>query len=188
MIALTIGEPEAAMSWMEFLSSLVGSLAWPVAAVIIACLFRSQISGLLDKVRTITWGDKIVDFGQKLDEIENASSEGPPPEKAERTSDDRFDRLLAISPAAAVIDAWNTVEAILFHIADARGYDIAPPRRTMEVIRAMERDGVISEPTAHTLHELRSLRNAAAHHGMVKPADAFRFKELTEHVIAGLHT
>jgi hypothetical protein len=33
------------IGWLDFIASLVGSVAWPLAAVVIAALFRSQIEG-----------------------------------------------------------------------------------------------------------------------------------------------
>lgn len=35
------------MSWLEFFATIIGSLAWPVAAVIVAVLFRKQLRALL---------------------------------------------------------------------------------------------------------------------------------------------
>ena len=49
MFELKIGVADKAMGWMDFVSSLVGSLAWPVAAVIMAAIFHKQIARLFDK-------------------------------------------------------------------------------------------------------------------------------------------
>ena len=55
MLELKIGSTDEGMGWMEFVSSIVGSLAWPVAAVIVAAIFHRQIAGLLAKVRKLNW-------------------------------------------------------------------------------------------------------------------------------------
>lgn len=36
------------MNWREFVASLVGSVAWPLAAVIALALFRRQVTALLE--------------------------------------------------------------------------------------------------------------------------------------------
>jgi hypothetical protein len=72
-IEVKLATAEKSMDWLQWSSSLVHSLAWPVAAVIIAFIFRDQISGLLSKIRKLSWGDKVVDFAEKLDELEAAT-------------------------------------------------------------------------------------------------------------------
>lgn len=47
VVQLVIGKPEkadAGMGPLEFASSVIGSLAWPFAAVVIAIIFRAQIA------------------------------------------------------------------------------------------------------------------------------------------------
>lgn len=133
-----VAEAHDAMGWLEFVAAMTGSLAWPVAAVVIACVFRSQISGLLAKIRKLTWGDKSADFTDQLDQIEAATltAEVPTPitEQAQEVDeanehrnaveakdnwrsglayklpDKRYQDLLTVSPEAAILDAWKPIE------------------------------------------------------------------------------
>lgn len=77
MLKLEVGEAEQGMGWLEFIASVVGSVAWPIAAVAIAVLFRKQIAALLNKIRTLTLGDAVVDFSEKLDKVETAAETAP---------------------------------------------------------------------------------------------------------------
>ena len=43
------------MSWREFVASLVDSLAWPVAVVVLVTLLRSQLAALLKSVGPLRW-------------------------------------------------------------------------------------------------------------------------------------
>lgn len=46
-----------AMDWLTFIASIVGSMAWPASALLIAFLFRSQIKLLLERVSSVSVGD-----------------------------------------------------------------------------------------------------------------------------------
>ena len=187
---MRIGEVASSMGWLEWTASIVGSIAWPVAAVIIAAFFRSQITNLLKKVRKLSWGDASVDFAEKLDEIESASrvaeAEATSAPKAPTTlPDERFTQLLQISPSAAVLDAWGAIETRLRTIAT----DLAPSASTYmprQMILLLFKRGVIPSAMREILLELSSLRNAAAHQREVSVTDAIRFREFALRAAAEL--
>jgi hypothetical protein len=41
------------MDWLQFIASVIGSLAWPAAAVILGFMFREQVRKLLDKMKSL---------------------------------------------------------------------------------------------------------------------------------------
>ena len=180
------------MSWLEWSSSVIGSLAWPVAAFCIALIFRSQIAALLDKIKRLSWGDASVDFSEKLDELESISREvraesapAPIPEALPPPPDDRFKQLLDLAPSAAVLDAWRPVESKLRSISA----DVDPgtrsyaPRQMMLMLLKL---GVISPSVHEMLRDLSGLRNAAVHQGDVTVTDALRFKNFSVEVLREL--
>ncbi len=121
MLELKIGPSERGMGWLEWSSSIVGSLAWPVAAVIIACLFRSQIAGLLAKLRKFSFGDAEIHFAEVLDNVEANFGQSREPDLREPLKDDRFQQLVEISPSAAILDAWQPIEARLQELGTKLG-------------------------------------------------------------------
>jgi hypothetical protein len=180
---------ERAMGWLDWSSSLVHSLAWPVAAVIIALLFRVQLRGLLAKVRKLTWGDKAVDFAEELDQLELASRQDTSRSKKEarpRPVHDRFESLLAISPDAAILDAWQPTEMLIDELADSLYAEGERRRGLIQNIDLLLSKGIITPPVARMLTELRKLRNVAAHQGGLSPADAYRFRDIAEEMTGAL--
>jgi uncharacterized protein YutE (UPF0331/DUF86 family) len=183
------------MTTLQFIASLVSSLAWPVAAFGIAALFRSQIKALLNKLRTLSFGGAQADFTEKLDklevkaEVEPPNEEQPPelvPEPHNLTT--RFDRLLEISPAAAILESWNDVEEAAMQAAHFRGVTIDAQTlpRTPSILT---KHGVIDSSTATMFSELRSLRNLAAHSNKeISVTDALRFQELASKVLRRLRS
>jgi hypothetical protein len=79
MLELKIGTAESGMGWMEFVSSMTGSLAWPVALVIVAILFRTHIVGLFRRVEEIGFGGATAKLGKELDKAEQIATTIPEP-------------------------------------------------------------------------------------------------------------
>jgi len=179
---------EAAMGWLNFIASLVSSLAWPVAAIVIALVFHRQIGGLLAKVKTLKWGEAAVDFSVKLDKAEgevevltgqtNDSSSQPPP-----VPSGRFHELLAISPNAAILDTWNEVERQIRALGTHHGL-IESPARPSRLGDDLVKTGVLPLGVHKMLVEMRQMRNAAAHGAETTPEDALRFFLLSQRTLA----
>jgi hypothetical protein len=53
---------EHAMGVLEFVSSMTGELAWPLAVVVVALLFRNQIRVLFSRLNEIGFGDARATF------------------------------------------------------------------------------------------------------------------------------
>ena len=200
MLEMKIGSSVSEMNWLEWSSSVISSLAWPVAAVIVACIFRAQISNLLKSVRKFSWGDKTLDFSGNLDKIENVSRTsfaGPLAEQPRKPlpPDDRFQQLLEISPAAAVLDAWIPVENKLrwigqdhmkaFNASQINSHMYRPleVRSMLGILLSQEK---IDKDSYVIISEMQNLRNSAAHQGDVSAVDAVRFRDLAGQVSAVL--
>lgn len=192
MIELKIGSAaEKSMGWLEWSASLAGSLAWPTAAVIIAIIFRGQIKGLLSKLRKLSWGDKIADFSDKLDEVEiqtksSAAPEEPAPLREQDIITERFVKLLEIAPGAAVLDAWIEIEKLIStlvnqHIGSTRithhGDKAVKRRGTITNLAALANTEVLPDELYRMLVSLQQLRNRAAHES-ISGQDAIRFQSL----------
>jgi hypothetical protein len=193
MVELKIGTADQGMDWLQWSSSIVSSLAWPVAAVVIACIFRSQIAGLLAKLRKLSWGDKVLDFADKLDRIETVSQTTTPADNEQEypapLPDMRFQQLLAISPSAAILDAWKPIELRLRDLSSHYDSGIGLQPRALTTRRVMEqlyKSGAISSGVYEMLRDLQGLRNAAAHQDEVTSTDAIRFQAFADKVMRAL--
>lgn len=192
-----------AMGWLDWSASVIGSLAWPVAAVIIAWLFRSQIAALLAKVKQVRWGDAVVDLSEKLDQIEavalEVKAEAAEEARDDATSlatippspvDDRFQNLLTLSPSAAILDAWLPIEQKIINLVAANPQissgQSKSSNNTYHNIKLLRDRGVISGVTYDLLRELQQLRNIAVHSEDVTIADAYRFKSFSDEVMRSL--
>jgi hypothetical protein len=118
------------VDWMEFVASVVGSLAWPIAVIVAAMLFRRQVGSLLDRLRRgevlgAKWdfGEGIADVESQLQVVEGAPT-GPvlgglSDEELARAPVGQFDRLAKEAdeyPTYVVITAWELVRGSLFDL------------------------------------------------------------------------
>jgi hypothetical protein len=170
--------------WLEFISSMVSSLAWPVAVVIIAFAFRTKLSDLLSKVQKISWGDASIDLAEKLDDAEAASKEIAEEivVREPAVPDDRFSKLVEISPSAAILDSWQRIERLLNERFVDEFLSGKRPISAHAVFRKLHREGKINSSTFNLLRELQQVRNIAVHEGEqgVTPTDAFRFYNMSK--------
>jgi hypothetical protein len=149
----------------QFVASLVSSLAWPVAVVIVAVVFRSPISEMIGRLEHVKsplfegWVKVAEEAHVALATIHPTAA--TPGKRGSLT--EKFSDLAAISPSGAVMTAWIEVEEVLNAKILAAG--VAEDKR-MYVPRSdvALRAGLISEQTAIAIRKLKDLRNFAAHH------------------------
>ncbi len=179
---------ETGMGVLDFIASMVGSLAWPLAAVVIALVFHKQVGLLLAKVKTLKWGEAAVDFTEKLDKVESAAAAIADQTDSHDSSSPaapsgRFHELLAISPNAAILDSWSEVENEIRKLGKHHGLTDSPARPS-RIGDELVKSGVLPIGIYKMLSEMRSMRNQAAHGAQTTPEDALRFYQLSQRTLA----
>ena len=62
------------MDTLEFIAALVEDLVWPLTLVLCIFVFRGPISNLLPFVQRLRYKDFVVEFSQKLDQVETQAA------------------------------------------------------------------------------------------------------------------
>ena len=178
------------MNLLEFFASIIGSLAWPVSAAVIALIFRSQIKALFGRLEELGYGEWKLKLAKDLEEAEEAAEALPPPPEVNQEnaspsnylSPDKFGQLVAISPNAAILDEWLEIEKRLYHMAEI--LDVSPERapNAVRIIDALKKNPDFPSSLVSLLSEMRQIRNFAAHSSKVSMDDAYRFKKLSDRV------
>lgn len=153
------------MSGFEFASSLVGSLAWPLVALIVAGLFRRQLSALLSRPLSslkagpleAVWDRQVAEVEAELPRI---SVEAPLSRGAADT--DRLREIARVAPAAAVLAAFALVEEQLRQLLMDSGEDVGQGGATQMARRALEA-GLVRPEAVKAVEGAAVLRNLAAH-------------------------
>ena len=147
------------MDGFTFTVEMTKSLAWPVAAVVIALLFRKRLSELLKTIKKGKIGSAEFEFERAV----NAVVESVPDLPATPTPAATI-QSAATNPRGAILEAWLKIQEQAFKLATVRNL-IAPgrPVAPFKVIQEVANTGLLSPRHAQALKELSQLRNRAAH-------------------------
>jgi hypothetical protein len=154
------------MDWKQFLASVIGSLAWPIAAVAIVYFFRNQIRVLIGHIEEIGAAGVKLKMAEKVEEAIDAG-EVVQAEKGLAAPDvvrldPSFLQLVRSFPEAALIQSFKELEALILKIRE-RMPDDRPFRNLYEVLKALEKLQFIPLSAVVLFQSLREARNAAAH-------------------------
>lgn len=131
------------MNWMEFISSIIRSIAWPIIVLIAVLLLKKPVSQLIIKIaelklKTVRYGDWELNFGEELDQVEtelnnsettHESSKDEGSKVVDKNSDSDlvgtitveenvdfiFQRLVYEAPYLAVIKSWIDLEEEIYN-------------------------------------------------------------------------
>jgi hypothetical protein len=149
------------MDWLTFIVELFKAAAWPIAAVVIALLFRAQLKALLSRLRKGKVGPAEFEFEESVKVLEDEAAQLPQPSSGMGTPSVQ---LVTSNPRAAILEAWLGVESAAQNLARARGYNSpSSSRNPLAAIRNLEKAKVLDSQQMGLFNELRSLRNQAAH-------------------------
>jgi len=182
------------MDWKQFFSSVISSLCWPIAAVLIVGLLRASLMGLIPKIRSFKYGDLHIDLGKELEavkaEISVQAAEASPPAAPPPTPAPTTMELAAQSPRAAVLVSWLEVEKEIDQALHNHNINLvtsfkASPAFKMNVLRDKH---VVNDQTVSTFKKLLDLRNQSVHltDVNISYSDAISMAELCEWLIQKL--
>jgi hypothetical protein len=149
------------MDWLTFIAEIVKALGWPVAAVVIALLFREQLKALLVRVRKGKLGPAEFEFEESVNSLKLEAaqlSQRPPESLSEETV-----ALLASNPRSAIINSWLDVEESMRALLRANGFAAPAVFSPMKIIKAVKSLSIVDPVYVEFTDELRQLRNRATH-------------------------
>lgn len=181
------------MDWKQFFASIISSLSWPIAAVLVVGLLRTSLMGLIPKIRSFKYGDLHIDLGKELEavkaEITEQNAEGEPPTAPPPPPTPTTIELASYSPRSAMLMAWRDVERAIDTVFKKHGLQISNTNHSVSLrMRVLREQNLIDEQTMSTFKKLYSLRNEAVH---VEPLeivyeDAISMAELCQWLIKKL--
>ena len=155
------------MDWLSFISSVVGSLAWPGAVIALVLILKKPIRELLPLLQRLKYKELEIEFGKRVEEVKEELALQLPPETALGPAGEEADaiaRLAEVSPRSAVLEAWRDVELAAMEGARRIGGETFRGKPlTLQAIRLLERNETLNRNVIGLLRDLRGLRNEAAH-------------------------
>ncbi len=169
------GTQEASVDWLSFIAELVNALAWPAAVLLIFAVLRAPLVRLIPLLERVKVKDFEFDFDRRLQEAAAEVDALPTATTTllpTATGDTALLRLAQSSPRAAILEAWIRLEAAASAAARQRNVTIRSSllRSPRELIQFLEGARVIDARQAAVFHDLRGLRNSAAHASNFTPS------------------
>ena len=184
------------MNGLEFIASVIASLAWPFAAVVLALAFRRSLSTLIADLSKLRYKSLELDFERKIEEITESAREIdlipehsealprlPPGELAAsgKTKDvlANASRVSGEFPSAAIAMAWSAVLDELILLANKSGQ--RPIGHPAHLIQDLTSRKLLPFELERVLLEMVELRDLIVH----RPQEAGRIspEKASEYVV-----
>jgi hypothetical protein len=156
------------MDALTFIAKLVEFLSWPSATVVLVLLLRGEIKDLFRYVKKLKAGPVEAEFEREVKELKATAEAQPqllPPPEGATPERQMLLQLVQINPRSAVLEAWRGVEEASLRVIQNKGFYV-PEREAnspLAVIRSLNKENVLSGEEIALYHDLRALRNQAAH-------------------------
>ncbi|MBZ6490562.1 hypothetical protein [Bacillus subtilis] len=197
------------MSWLEFISSIIKSIAWPIIVLIAVLALRKPVSQLILKLaelklKTVKYGEFEATFEDKLEDAESnvipvADTENSEEASSEVTDADRlFANIAEEAPHLGVVLSWQMLEFELNKAVKrlglyedlSQGVNIKRPSNTTQTIRYLMSQGYLNKKFYKSFKDLQLLRNYAVHRAdhdyLITFEEAIRYRKLTKTLIKEL--
>jgi hypothetical protein len=159
------------MNILEFASTLIGDLIWPIVVLAIIVVFRRPLAELIGRVKSYEGLGQKVTFGEELADAEdsvNEAVEGIKPdtedsEKREAIEPSPLVREAEANPSFVVIQSWEQLSAALEDLVGAAFPDQVTRGTPVGWLPGLQRRDMVSPDFVKAVRELRYLRNKVAH-------------------------
>lgn len=187
--------------WQEFIAFLIGSLAWPMAVLAMAWMFRSSLGRLLSGdikrwkagpagVEVEYWEKAIAEARQELaQDRASAPAEVAAAEEGPREFRHEMTELAEISPRSAVLESFRRVELQLRSMLERVGVEQVRPTGARMMAETALQHGLSTAATVDAIRGMSTLRNLAAHgheDSEIDQVRAVEFIDLAEAVLFAL--
>ncbi|MEZ9884821.1 hypothetical protein AB4374_13210 [Vibrio splendidus] len=150
------------MKDLEFVASIIDSLAWPATVLLCIFILKEPMGNLLGRVSKFKYGEIEAEFQERLEKLVSFEQN-----EEVKVGDDTVDGSVALedlaetSPRAAVLEAWLKVEKATRAFCIAKGF---PHNMSHQGLFKLARERNLDIDAFQTAHqELRLLRNKAVH-------------------------
>lgn len=157
------------MNTLEFISSIIKSIAWPSVIIVIIITLRKPLIKLLLNIDKVTYSNIAIEFSEELKAAKQNLEKAKPVFSMKSKQDKSFTKkeseiieVAKISPSASITMSWLMVEDAIYQIID-NGFQDEKEITLLQSIQFLREQGVISPEIETVLHKLSRLKNSAAH-------------------------
>jgi uncharacterized protein YutE (UPF0331/DUF86 family) len=161
------------MNWLQFISDMVGHLAWPIVVLIIVFAIRKHLGSLAERVLELSFGgatvkfDKLLSKGAELIERAELPSQVASPDERRRVTERISKALERIKELRSrpvdvgqILNCYESIEKLIREIGEAVG---RPSNSTIVIMSFLLKKDLVSPEFARLFGTLREGRNIVAH-------------------------
>jgi len=162
------------MDWLQFIDSMTGRLAWPVAVLVLVVLLRRQIIALAERIQEVTFPGGSAKFKEFEKELSRATDHAVKVMQNHQLSKTgAFDSELQFakkSPSSAISLAYHEIEKIIQRMA----VEILRIEETNNVVLAQRllKNDYIDLDIYETFDGLRRARNEVISNDRQEPTES----------------
>jgi hypothetical protein len=189
------------MNMLQFIASLVSSLAWPIVVVVLVFILRAPLTTVLLTLTRLKYKDLELDFGRELKQLEKeARALDIAPKQMKKAAVAKREPRQFLEEAAQMADdfsapaiavAWQAVEAELMAAVMRMGIspDYPAHNSALKNAQLLREQDKIDSRTFELLNRMRMLRNSVIHganRAAIKSDEAAEFVALARGVVEKL--
>ncbi len=155
---------------MENFIKIIEALAWPIAVLVLAFGFRTELRKILNRISKLKYKELEATFDNELSQVENRTKLYAQTEDrllaempAEKSGYAQLLRIAEVSPRAAITEAWRKLESAVEQLAAGMGMDSKSPMVGTKAISSLIQKEQIDPSLLEDYNRLKKLRNQAAH-------------------------
>jgi hypothetical protein len=193
------------MDNLEFISSLINSLAWPSVIIITVLILRKTISQVMLGVSKIQYNNFQMDFGKELAIIESTinkteaygisdkkqlkTEEAESNNISKKNPEQQLKAIAEISPVAAIIMAWslieNEIQSTILRLSISPDYPFY--NSALKNVQLLKENSYIDKFIEQTLSQMRILRTKVLHEntsdGSITYAEAMEYCRISMKIL-----
>lgn len=157
------------MDWLQFIASIISSLAWPAVVLTAIILLRQPLAELIPLLHRLKYKDFEVEFDREVRKLREEAVAALPPlpisVPSRRPEETALLELASVAPREAIIEAWLLVELSARRALETRGIKIEPdqPLTGPQLTWTLMDTGLIDKARRAIFDRLRMLRTQAVH-------------------------
>lgn len=179
------------MGKLQFVSSIISAIAWPVATIIIVLILKEPVKYLIGSIEKLKYKGLEVEFNN----LKNMSKLIPKIEKTKEISinerviysslETQIADIAPRSPESAIFISWAALELAISEAVNRLRISPDSPsyRSVMHNIDCLENNSKLDRNTLNAIGALRALRNTIAHGGRANIEQALNYEKTTTSVI-----
>ncbi|BBO09236.1 hypothetical protein [Bradyrhizobium sp. TM102] len=166
------------MSWLQFIDSMVGRLAWPIVVLIVLVAVRKHLGSLAERILELSFGgasvkfEKLLSRGAELIEEAPKQLQSPDVADSERLEEEAARQAKHLTREFAyrsILPAYEAISEELAKVGEELGVKV---RNGMSIMRMLWKRRLISSEMVDLFDTLQQARNALAHARELPPTFA----------------